>query len=309
MTKGPDPAGLWNGFSIKADADGQQWADFPTLGYSGDAVYIATKMFNVTDDTQSGTHLVGIPKSSLTAALPGITGFRKEEDINVAFDGTLQPAVDALGAANVYGYQYKAFSISPQNPGSIEILEIPDNWITGGPLSPGVFHALPGNLQLAAPPNAEYLPKQNLLPIDTGKLRLSSSVQLAYDGYWMVLATKDPSTGNAALQWFRIDANASDDPILETGGISDPAFNFFYPSMAVNAVGQVVIGGNAMFAPETEVAPILFGPSSFVVPGIFDPNTNTTTFGQLLLSGQGVGGPYERIASGEDGGHSPQPLG
>ena len=117
MTKGPDPAGLWNGFLIKADEDGQQWADFPTLGYSGDAVYIATKMLNVADNAQSGTHLVGIPKSSLTAAIPGITGFRKEEDINVGFDGTLQPAVDALGAANVYGYPYKAFSISPQNPG------------------------------------------------------------------------------------------------------------------------------------------------------------------------------------------------
>ena len=129
-------------------------------------------------------------------------------------------------------------------------------------------------------------------------------MQLAYDGYWMVLATKDPSTGNAALQWFRIDAKASDDPILETGAISDPAFNFFYPSLAVNAVGQVADRRQRhVRAPNQGCAPSISGPSSVVVPGVVDPNTNTTTFGDRACCGKAWAAPTSGLSSGEDGGN------
>jgi hypothetical protein len=304
VTTGTDPTlGHWRGFSLKADNAGEQWADFPTLGYSGTGVYIATHMLDIPNDqveTIRTVNLTGIPKSSLNAAIPSIIGYRQESNIGVAFNGTLQPAVDHLGAGAFYNAPYKAFSISPQLPKSIEILEIPNNFLNGGQLQPAVPFDLP--MALEAPPNAAYNPTLvNLQPIDTGSLKLSSNVVLGYTGYWAAVAVKDPNTGNAAIRWFRIDPETTPQPILETGLIVDEVgnlpHNFFYPSIAVNALNQVVIGFNAMFTPEVDVANVTaLAPMPFVAPGKMDLSSNTTTFGPLFGFVLGdLKGPYEVI--------------
>ena len=98
VTIGNDPSPAnWRAFVIDADFAGTRWADFPTVGIDASGVYISNNMFdNPGGAAETSTVTVmGVPKSSLTAAVPSISGNVKQE--NIAPGGTgfsMQPAVD-----------------------------------------------------------------------------------------------------------------------------------------------------------------------------------------------------------------------
>ena len=47
-----------------------------------------------------------------------------------------------------------------------------------------------------------------------------------------------------AIQWYRV--RAADNVLLESGVVTDPNLDMFYPSIAANAYGVVVIAFNAL---------------------------------------------------------------
>jgi len=67
---------------------------------------------------------------------------------------------------------------------------------------------------------------------------------------WGVRTVLDPNTGNDDINWLRI--NPTDNTVIKEGVIGDPKFSFYFPSIAVNSSGQVVIGfsGSAAGDPE-----------------------------------------------------------
>jgi hypothetical protein len=80
----------------------------------------------------------------------------------------------------------------------------------------------------------------------------------------------------AALHWYRI--NASNQEVLETGVISHPINDLYYPSIAANAAGTVVIAYNAS-STNTFV-------SCFAMVG--NTVNGATTFGQPILLKSGL---------------------
>src|SRR6266481_897879 len=76
--------------------------------------------------------------------------------------------------------------------------------------------------------------------IDDGDARLSATVCRLNDVIYAVHSTEVDS--RAAIQWFEI--NAVTLQVVETGIISDPTLDLFYPSIAANAAGIVMIACN-----------------------------------------------------------------
>ncbi len=87
--------------------------------------------------------------------------------------------------------------------------------------------------------------------------------------------------GHAALRWYNIQA--ADQSLLQSGTIADTNLDLFYPSIAANSSGTVVIGFNGCGA-TTFI-------SSFAVVG--DTVNGVTTFGDPILLKSGLAS-YDR---------------
>jgi hypothetical protein len=90
------------------------------------------------------------------------------------------------------------------------------------------------------------------------------------------VAPSTQSTNLAALQWYRIDGNTH--AVLESGTIVDSVMDLFYPSIAANSAGTVVIAYNGSSSANFV--------SSFALVG--STVNGVTTFGAPLLLKAGV---------------------
>lgn len=72
VSNSSDPTAGWTGVAIDSDSRNQRWADYPTLGFDGDGVYLAANMFPISGRGASGltTTIVAVPKNDLLAATP-----------------------------------------------------------------------------------------------------------------------------------------------------------------------------------------------------------------------------------------------
>ncbi|HSU53187.1 MAG TPA: hypothetical protein VLT36_03925, partial [Candidatus Dormibacteraeota bacterium] len=109
--------------------------------------------------------------------------------------------------------------------------------------------------------------------LDDGDARISACV---YEVGGVLYAAHSTQLGNlAVLRWYRIDPTQQ--TVLESGTISDPVKDLYYPSIAANAAGTVVIGFNGS-------GPSTF-PSSYAVVG--NTVNGVTTFGKPVLLASG----------------------
>jgi len=76
--------------------------------------------------------------------------------------------------------------------------------------------------------------------LDVGDLRFASAVRRVGDTVYAVQNVEVNT--RAAIRWYRI--NAHNRALIESGTISDPTLDLFYPSIAANEAGVVVIGCN-----------------------------------------------------------------
>ena len=92
--------------------------------------------------------------------------------------------------------------------------------------------------------------------------------------------------GHSAIRWYRVDA--ASDTLLESGTISDPNFDYSYPSIAANEDGIIVIGfdGSSL----TQFV------SSYAIAG--ETVGGATTFGAPLLLKEGVANYHYAPVSG-----------
>ena len=268
VSNSSNPTGGWTGFAIDADSDNQQWADFPTLGVDQAGVYVAANMFP-TGFGSTYTHVLVLPKSDLLAGTPTVANATLFESINPNNTGySIQPVVD-MGNTGLPVALMSAYNV-------------PSGWlkrsdITGTINSPtlstgGGFINITAN---PSPPDADQPgPKQN---IETNDARFSSFATLINGSIWAVDCVEDLGTGNAAIAWYEI--RESDNALLQQGLISDPVLDFFYPSIAVNPFGDVMIG----FSGSDNVSTFV---STYAILG--ETLGGVTTFGSPLLLQSGV---------------------
>jgi len=258
-----DPTGDWNAFGIDSDSNDQRWADFPTLGLDANGVFISADMVPIVGRGAAGraTSILSVPKSDLLLSTPVFARAAYSENVTADAGRLAQPAVDlgpADGPAPILAAQL--------DPNSDQIIRSSIFNAGGNAIfAPGTTITTP--FLNPAPPTAEQPGAvQNL---DTRDQRFSGNVVEIGDSLWAVQTVDDG--GQAALRWYEI--NEDTNAIIQTGLISDPSLDLFYPSIAVNDSGVVVIGFSG--SSETQF------PSAYSVVG--ETKAGVTSFGQPIL--------------------------
>ena len=232
-----DPTGAWHGLAFVADPVSGNFADFPTLGVDASGVYLSGDMFD-TNNNSLGSILVAIPKSGLLGNPPAIAGRTSFGILSADARGDiLQPAVTS-GAASTgesvlavgdLGYDFQSHS-------NLMVSTIQNAATAGGAtLSAATVLTAPAYSVPINPPQPD-----GSTNLDDGDARLGACVRRVDDVLYAVHAVE--VNNRAALRWYRIDAAA--DTLTQAGTIADNALDLFYPSIAANADGTVVIGCN-----------------------------------------------------------------
>lgn len=260
-----DPTKAWHGFAFPVDPLNGNFVDFPALGVDGDGVYLGGDMFDSADNSLGPT-LVAIPKSGLLAKTPTIADRTSFGLLDYTARGyILQPAV-SVGATSageaVLAVGDLGVDSQPHSTLVGFAVENADSATSATLTSPNVIAVPPYNV----PVNPLQPDKSSNL--DDGDTRFSATVYRVADVLYAVHSTEVDN--RAAVQWFKI--NATNFAVVQTGTIADSALDLFYPSIAANAAGTVVIGCNGSSS-NTFV-------SSYAVVGEFA--NDTLTFGNLL---------------------------
>ena len=233
--------GPWKSVKFTGFAGGT--ADYPTLGMDGSGVYIGTNNFNAAGNFRA-TSLFSIPKSDLFSSTPTLANITRFDNL-VTFNGvtlndtnhrgfTMQGAVDntnAPGSGNIISIDFSVFAF--------------DKFKVINPGAPGA--TLSASTILFTTPyndlNKGHQP-DGTVAMDTGDDRNSSNVYKMGNNLYFVHTEGGIGafTGHTVQHWFVV--NAATGALVDQGVIGDTEHDFFYGSLAVNSLGQVLIGYN-----------------------------------------------------------------
>lgn len=262
-----DPAQGWQSVLIPSDPTGQSWADFPRIAVDQDAVYVQADMFPVASGTVSGEYIV-LPKSDLLQATPTAANATVFANVD-SFSAT--PAV-AFGASESEPFLSSDFTFagllkitSIDGPPTSPSLNISDRFVSVSPQS--------------APPPATQ--KGTDVPIDTGPVGSEmSSNPVLHDGKLFAVQGIEQN-GRAALRWVEIGDPLTSPVVLDSGIINPPNLDVYYGSIAINPLGEAVIGFTGS-GPDDYA-------SAYAVAGTL--NGDSLQFGDPILLKAGVA-PY-----------------
>jgi hypothetical protein len=277
-----DPAGHWNGFSFPSDPSGATFADFPTLGVDGTGVYLSGDMYDANGDPTDpttpdlGPSLVSFPKTNLLA-IPIITNRTWFGVMDISTRGqVLQPAVcldgsasgSVLATANI-GTDTSSYSnlvtFAVQN-----VTQPTSASLTASTFIPVASYQIPYNDIVGVPLLMTTQP-DGTATLQANDARFSARVPAVGGVLYAVHNTEQD--GRIAIRWYRI--RASDGTLLESGTLADPNMDLFFPSIAANAYGVMVIAFNASGpAPDAFI-------SCYAVRG--QTVNGVTTFGDRML--------------------------
>lgn len=250
-----DPTQGWQAFEF-----GQTF-DFPQLGINGDGIYL------VSNPGTADTEVVVIPKGDLLATTPTIANATFLRTFFGNTGPSPQPAVafDSSGSEAILGYTPNSLQISSvDSPATAPVLNTEDRQIS---------------IPLGAANTPGATQKGSTMNIATGNAVFSSSVVMQGDKLFGVQTIGlNPDQSHAALRWFEIGNPLSAPVVLDSGIISPPGLEVYYGSIAVNPLGEVVIGFSGS-------GPNDF-PSAYAVAGTL--NGDVLQFGDPMLLKAGV---------------------
>ncbi|MFB3893306.1 MAG: hypothetical protein ACE15C_14935 [Phycisphaerae bacterium] len=231
-SSGPDPTGPWKAVSFLGNAGGRgKFLDFDTLGVDANGVYVGGNMFTSSVGTFNSVSLFSIPKIDLLAATPTTSRMTRFDALSASTYGfALQPVVNFSPSAH-------AAVMAIDNTSSTLLNRTSINGAGGA----GATLSAETNISVAsfpAPPPGIQPDGTNV--IDTGDDRFSASVVQVGDFLYMAHAIL--SGNSAAIRWTKI--NETTNTVVQEGTIADQAYDAYYPSIAANANGDVVIGFN-----------------------------------------------------------------
>jgi hypothetical protein len=273
-----DPTGTWHGFRFRADPTTGKFADFPTLGVDSNAVYIAGDFYHG-ETNAVGSGLVSIPKADLLSAMPTVANRHWFGVMDYATRGdVLQPAICFDGSANGSVLSIADIGSDTDPHSNVVWFAVQNAGGTSPTVTASTFlnvlpYEVPYNADLDAPQFTVHQP-DNTTTLLANDARLSAKVYAVNGILYAVHNTL--LNGRLAIRWYRI--RATDHTLIEQGTIADTNLDLFFPSIAVNQFGVVVIGCNGSGS-ATYV-------SSYAYVG--EIKNGTTTFGDKILLKAGV---------------------
>lgn len=214
-----DPAGSWfkTFFVAASGSDAGHWPDYPTLGFDANGIYTSAFMVGGPDTMT----IFAIDKAPLVAAIQTLGTV-------TAFRGL--PYEDAIQGATTFGAPAGEYMISRASQTDLRIRRV-DPPLTAPALVELGLVAVPFN---STPPDAVV---QGSIPLWTIDARPLGAI-FQNGSLWTVHCID--VGGRAAVRWYQIDPLAL--ATQQVGTIDDATRHYFFPSMAVNANGDVAFG-------------------------------------------------------------------
>jgi hypothetical protein len=241
-----DPTGDWVAFRFRADTVSNAFADFPTLGVDSNAVYLSGNMFKG-ELNNLGPNLVSIPKADLLNSNittrtyfglldPNLYGWVLQPAL--CFDATTNGAILSMGDVGSDDLLHSnIFSFRVLGAGHANAtLSTPVN-ITVDP------YFCPFNSDMDSPLFNVTQP-DGTTTLQANDPRFAAFVYNVGGVLYGVHNTE--LNGRIAIQWYRVDAATG--VLLEQGTISDSNLDLFFPTIAANPNGDVIIGCNGSSA-------------------------------------------------------------
>ena len=263
-SKGADPALGWSGLSFTADTG---FADFPTLGLDKNNVYLGTNNFTSSTGSFKNVSLFAIPKGDLTGATPNLNGDVVYND-RTNLGAVPNPAIDYNGTHGA------AISIGGSGQSGL-ILGLGST--LGLTVISGLTDGAPVNLRQP----------DGTRTVDGGDDRFGSAPFVVGNLLYAAntISQTDNLTTHDVVHWVIEDLATRS--VVTQGVISDPNFDFAYPSIAANANGDFVLGFNRSGAVSTSADNI----SSYAEQCHW--NGASVTCGSPILLSQGLSGQYQ----------------
>jgi len=238
ISSSADPTKTWKGVAFSADPEQGNFADFPTFGLDKHGVYLAADMFDADGVDLGGNTLVSIPKADLLTQSPSVArrqsfgfltgdsyGYIFQPVVNLDFDESDGKAV-AVGSL---GIDFKPHSNLVWT--AIQSANVPENTALGNPVSVSVP-------EYSVPINPPQPGGDDSL--DDGDARFSAN---AYQVGGVIYGVHSIDVADrAAVRWYRLSAATGG--LLESGTITHSNLDLFFPSIAANNSGVMVIGCN-----------------------------------------------------------------
>ncbi len=225
VSKSANPLEGWTGFKIPGDPT--RFTDFPTLGLNKDGVFLGSNNFG--RNNAFDVSLVSIPKADLLLATPTIANLKQFNGLDFNIRGaTPHPVVDFGSGGNGIvitnaddGSDIRRTNIINPASGASATLSTTTN-----------IAVTPYNL----PPGATQ--PDGTTNLDAGDNRFGTTTYKVGNSIWLVHTVE--SGGRAALRWYELDATTN--AINQSGTVGDADHDYFFPSIAANEFGNVVIG-------------------------------------------------------------------
>ncbi|MEZ5941629.1 MAG: right-handed parallel beta-helix repeat-containing protein [Planctomycetaceae bacterium] len=224
-----DPTGTWQSVQFIGDVDDTLFNDFDTLAVDGDAIVIGTNNFDATDAFQN-VSLFSIPKADLLLATPTAANLSRFENLAETTIGfTPQPVV----SDDVDSTAYSLSADYVNSPGGQLLLTTLNNVDTA-------TAAVGTTATISGVPSFTFAPlaTQPGGLVDSGGDRINSNVVEVNGRFWGSQAVD--VAGRSGILWYEIDPTTNS--VIQSGTIADPGTDYFFPSIAVNNRGEVVIG-------------------------------------------------------------------
>lgn len=231
-----DPLGTWQAMSFLGNVGGDgKFADFTRLGVDANGVYISTTNFteNSMDGGLDSVSIFSLPKADLMALTPTLANLSRYDALDPGEYGmSIQPVIN-YGATGGHA-TFIGSSYAP-----VDTVLLRSN-LTGsdGPgalLSPGTMIDV---AQYANPPRgAQPDGTRTLNFLDD---RTGTNVYQVNGTIYLTHGTKVGANG--AIQWVLIDEQTNQ--VISEGILSDPNYDYYQPSIAANANGDIVLAFN-----------------------------------------------------------------
>jgi hypothetical protein len=276
-----DPNGEWNGTLFSSDPVDGNFADFPTLGLDAQGVYLSGDMFDSTADPSIapplGCALVSFPKSDVLQTNFNTSTFFPTMQYSQRGQ-VLQPAICSDGGSTGTILAVGDIGSTSAPHSNLVTWTVQNASTPNATLSPSIFipvppYMVPDNADVGAPLFTPMQP-DGTTHLEANDARFSAKVYSLGGVLYAVHNTE--LNGRIAIRWYRI--RAADGVLLEAGTIADTNLDLFFPSIAANPQGTVVIGCNGSSI-NTYVSAFAF--VGMTINGV-------TTFGSPILLKSGV---------------------
>jgi len=240
-------SGNWKAISVATSISGSSYhfGESPSLGFDAGNVYVTTNnQFGAVGSPDYSASIFSFPKSSLTSAVGPTTS-----GSHIVY-GT-------SGNAETWGFQPQAVVTSNTNSTGQHFIAISyttfgviNHFIVNGSTVSSVDELTVGPTNFPSSPRQPDgtgypSPNNGIDPFDD---RISNNVyqvgNLIYLAHAIGLPADETEATQSAIRWDVLKVTASGMQLFQEGTIQDPKFDFFQPSIAANASGDVVIGFN-----------------------------------------------------------------